>query len=220
MLFRSVVESNDVATIRVGEADGTQGGMCWGDSYNTYTSTHPMRFYTGGTAGSHIYNGMGGSLSLYLTGGSARSPIFYDSDDTGYYIDPNSTASNALRMRGGALFGPNPTWGAYLYVGTNGNLDVGTATVAATDGNLHLDAANGYVMYLNNYATSSYTIACQSIRSPIFYDYNDTSYYVDPSNYSNIVDGNIQLYTSITIHMSNTSTYSTSNYYPVVMGVP
>ena len=112
---------------------------------------------------------------------SARAPIFYDSDDTGYYLDPNSTSNSALRIRGGALHGPNPSWGAYLYVGTNGNPDVNTASVVATNGNLHLDAANGYVMYLNNYASSSYTVSCQSIRSPIFYDYNNTGYYVDPS---------------------------------------
>jgi hypothetical protein len=113
---------------------------------------------------------------------SFRAPIFYDSDDTGYYIDPNSTGSSALRMRGGALFGPNTSWGAYLYIGTNGSVDVNTATVAATNGNLHLDAANGYVMYLNNYATSSYTVANQSMRSPIFYDQNNTGYYADLNN--------------------------------------
>jgi hypothetical protein len=108
-----------------------------------------------------------------------RAPQFYDRDDTGYYIDPNSTSSSALRMRGGALFGPNATWGQYLYIGTNGNIDVNTATVAVTNGNLHLDARNGYVLYLNNYATSSYTLANQSMRSPIFYDSDNTGYYVD-----------------------------------------
>ena len=117
---------------------------------------------------------------------SARAPLFYDLDDTGYYIDPNSTSNTALRMRGGALFGPNINWGAYLYIGTNGSIDVDTATIAATNGNLHLDARNGYVMYLNNYATSSYTVANQSIRSPIFYDFNDTGYYVDPNGTSEL----------------------------------
>lgn len=113
-----------------------------------------------------------------------RAPIFYDYNDTGYYVDPASTSNTALRMRGGALFGPNVSWGQYLYVGTDGNVDVNTATVAVTNGNLHLDARNGYVIYLNNYATSSYTVASQSIRSPIFYDYNDTTYYVDPNSVS------------------------------------
>ena len=43
--------------------------------------------------------------------GQARADIYYDRNDTGYYIDPNSTSNTALRMRGGALFGPNQSWG-------------------------------------------------------------------------------------------------------------
>jgi hypothetical protein len=92
------------------------------------------------------------SLGYVLTGGSFRAPIFYDLDDTGYYIDPNSTSNAALRMRGGALFGPNTTWGQYLSVGTNGNASTSYASVATTDGNLHLDAKSGSSMYLNYYA--------------------------------------------------------------------
>lgn len=119
------------------------------------------------------------SLNNGYSTGSLYAGIYYDANDTGYYIDPASTSNTALRMRGGALFGPNVTWGQYLYVGTDGNVDVNTATVAVTNGNLHLDARNGYVLYLNNYATSSYTVANQSIRSPIFYDYDNTAYYAD-----------------------------------------
>jgi len=87
--------------------------------------------------------------------GSARAPIFYDSNDTGYYIDPNTTSDSALRIRGGALHGPNPTWGAYLLVGGDGRnsyVDNGSvASVCSTNGNLHMDAASGYDMFLNYY---------------------------------------------------------------------
>ena len=48
-------------------------------------------------------------------------------------------------------FGPNSTWGADLIIGGNGRTDAGRATVAATNGNLHIDAANGYELYLNYY---------------------------------------------------------------------
>jgi hypothetical protein len=129
--------------------------------------------------------------------GSFRAPIFYDSNDTGYYIDPASTSDSALRMRGGALFGPNTTWGAYLAVGGNGNNNTAYASVAATNGNLHLDAAAGYGIYLNYYAGTvvnfgdgaAGSIAADilsngAFRSPIFYDYNDTAYYVDPNSAS------------------------------------
>lgn len=99
-----VIESNDVATIRVGEADGTQGGICWGDGYNTYTSTHPMRFYTNGAAGNNIYSGMAGTFGMGITGGYAwsdgsfRAPIFYDSNNTSYYIDA-ADVSRVNRIR-------------------------------------------------------------------------------------------------------------------------
>jgi hypothetical protein len=129
--------------------------------------------------------------------GSLRAPIFYDSDDTGYYIDPNSTSNTALRMRGGALFGPNVTWGQYLIVGGNGNWNTAYASVTTTDGNLHLDAKAGSAMYLNYYAGTAVNfgngasggIFAQvasdgTFRSPIFYDYNDTGYYLDPASTS------------------------------------
>ena len=52
---------------------------------------------------------------------------------------------------GYATFGPNSTWGATLRVGGNGNVD-NNASVAATNGNLHLDAANGsFGTYINYY---------------------------------------------------------------------
>jgi len=162
-----------------------------GDGYNTYltmdTAGRGWVFGERTTGFANVYtSGWILNNGLWQANASMRAPIFYDSNDTGYFIDPASTSNSALRMRGGALFGPNTTWGAYLYVGTNGNIDVNTATVAATNGNLHLDAANGYVLYLNNYATSSYTVLNQSARSPIFYDLNDTGYYVNPNGTSQL----------------------------------
>lgn len=85
---------------------------------------------------------------------SSRAPIFYDLNDTGYYLDPNSTSDAAGRYRGGVLHGPNPTWGAYLMVGGDGRQNYtnsATASVAVTNGNLHMDAGSGYDMYLNYY---------------------------------------------------------------------
>jgi hypothetical protein len=116
--------------------------------------------------------------------GSARAPIFYDSNDTGYYIDPNDAGFNAGRMRGAITFGPNPTWGAYIRVGGNG--DSGDwAQVMTTNGNLHLDPRRGgYGTYLNWYAGGPVYVENQ-IQATIFYDRNDTTYYVDPNSYSN-----------------------------------
>ena len=112
-----------------------------------------------------------------------RTPIYYDWNDTGYRLDPNSTANDALRIRGGALHGPNPTWGAYLYVGSNGRPN-SWASVVATNGNLHLDCQNGRAMYLNYY--SGNLIYATDFRPYIIYDRNSTGYYVDPASTSRL----------------------------------
>lgn len=50
-----------------------------------------------------------------------------------------------------SIYGPNSTWGANLRIGGNGNVD-NNASVVTTNGNLHLDAANGAsATYLNFY---------------------------------------------------------------------
>jgi hypothetical protein len=124
---------------------------------------------------------------------SLRAPIFYDSNNTSYYIDPASTSNTALRMRGGALFGPNTSWSAYLSIGTDGHASASYASVATTNGNLHIDAASGLDTYINYYAGNNFYYAYggtirggfytdSSVRANIFYDLNNTGYYVDPSS--------------------------------------
>jgi hypothetical protein len=109
-------------------------------------------------------------------GGGLYAGAFYDSNDSGYYLDPNGVDNQGLRMRGGTLHGPNWTWGAYLRVGTNGRID-GYASVCATNGNLHLDCQNGYETYINHYSGNrTYTY---ELRPTFIYDQNNTGYYWD-----------------------------------------
>ena len=51
------------------------------------------------------------------------------------------------------IFGPNGTWGSYLYVGSGnpGNTVSGQARLLCTNGNCHLDAGTGQTMYLQYY---------------------------------------------------------------------
>ncbi len=49
-------------------------------------------------------------------------------------------------------YGPNSSWGAFLRVGGNGRTSTTDASVATTNGNLHLDSANGNAIYLNYYS--------------------------------------------------------------------
>ena len=71
-------------------------------------------------------------------------------------LDPTSRlhVGGDSRFQGDSriYMGPNSTWGADLILGGNGRTDAGRATVAATNGNLHIDAANGYDLYLNYYS--------------------------------------------------------------------
>ena len=122
---------------------------------------------------------------------SARAPIFYDNNDTGYYLDPNSTSNSALRIRGGALHGPNPTWGRYLAVGTNGRYN-NEASVATTNGNLHLDSRSGNSLYLQWYVGGT-TYLNGSLQADIYYDRNNTAYYGNfaSTSYMNDVRANI-----------------------------
>lgn len=154
--------------IRLLNTAGTAGGFIQGWDSGIRTVDHNW------TTTTWSIDNSGNSIAT----ASHRAPIFYDSNDTGYYIDPSSTSNSAQRMRGGTLYGPNPTWGAYLYVGTDGR--VGTsATVAVTNGNLHLDAQDGYDIYLNHY-NGRWT------RTPGMYDNNDTGYYLDPNDTSRL----------------------------------
>ena len=96
-----------------------------------------------------------------------------------------------MRFRGGTLHGPNPSWGRYLYVGTNGNVS-SEACVATTNGNLHLDSRSGNNLYLQWYVGGTVYVN-NAIQAQIYYDRNNTSYYGDfaSTSYMNDLRANI-----------------------------
>jgi hypothetical protein len=61
-----VVEANDVATIRIGESDGTVSTIMSGDSNLRINSTHSIKFSTAGTTTGEAFSGQGGTLALTL----------------------------------------------------------------------------------------------------------------------------------------------------------
>jgi hypothetical protein len=131
------------------------------------------------------------------SGGSSRAPIFYDSNDTGYYLDQNTTSNDALRIRGGALHGPNPSWGAYFRSGCNGRVD-GWASVETTNGNLHMDCRDGYETYINHYNGNRTYL--YEIRTNFIYDRDNTGYYNDPNGTSRmnyVIHDNVYSYSWI-----------------------
>ena len=89
--------------------------------------------------------------SFIKSGGTSAQFLKADgSVDSTDYISVNESIGNNY-----IDFGPNTTWGATLRVGGNGHTGNTRASIAATNGNLNLDAAAGYDVFLNYYSGSS-----------------------------------------------------------------
>lgn len=140
-----------------------------------------------GSAGSVDYNNLTnktGGTGTYTTSGDYRAPIFYDSNNTGYYVDPAGTSnvnidvmnkliagglgSSTLNTIGGNIGSTGLSWNnAQLEIK---NTDAGTVGIA-----FH---RAGYTS-VNLYSTGSNLQTDSAFYAPIFYDSNDASYYGD-----------------------------------------
>jgi len=133
--------------------------------------------------------------------GSSRAPIFYDSDNTGFYIDAASTSSLVTLLTqnlgvydGGVTNDPygkvsvtRATDANYSYYGLtrSGQHVVGMGIDTSNQFWIGGVSAGGY----NSTRASSWLLmttggnvtAPVDMRSPFFYDSNDTAYYVDPN---------------------------------------
>jgi hypothetical protein len=178
---------------------------------NSFSSWRKVAAGYADTAGSADYNGLsnkGGGTGTYTTNGDYRAPIFYDSNDTAFYTDPNyissmygvairgdlastgganqiffwgagntTTSAIGFKANGGSF--PNPTgfgdgYNTYLTMDSDGRGWVFRRGVGGSDfGSAY---TSGWI--LNNGVWQ----ANASMRAPIFYDSNDTSFYVDPAN--------------------------------------
>lgn len=160
--------------------------------------------------------------SFTTSGGSMRSPLFYDLDNTAYYLDPNSSSRlNTIYQAG--VYTRSAAGAGYL------SGDYGTAETASTSGAIYTiggsyqptsttlgsmygigytlgsSAGMGFVGNWGMYVASNGTArifldsdagvgyATGSFRSPLFYDFDNTGYYVDPNSASNLY--NIQVVT-------------------------
>lgn len=190
------VDPTGVSTVNIlntaGYIQTYNGGVKWDESGTRSWSMYP----SGGAIGLYSGDG-GGSFTVGLTGGT-RSPIYYDSNDTAYYVDPNTSgtsavfagdihindttwgADKALRFREGAT----NEYGAFIKYTAGDSLELGTRNNSTTD------TRAIYISRGANWAGSD-----GSFRAPIFYDSNDTSYYVDPYSGTN-VRGSIVLHDS------------------------
>ncbi len=140
---------------------------------------------------------------------STYSPIYYDSNDTAYYLNPAGGSrlrnlyvgdsgddwsdpggwGTQVRFSNGphvrfVLHARSPGIEAGMYVHTPGSVFMGSYTSHVVSlmyaGNMRMQIEDGRI-YSNVYME-----AAGSMRAPIFYDSNDTSYYVDPNSTSEL----------------------------------
>ena len=187
-----------------GNADGAGKLQLWNNT-NSYTALT----FASTSGGNHAL------YSAYTSmAGSARAPLFYDSDNTAYYLNPNGTsyistvvADDWFRTTGvtglisnsyGQHFYPNST-GAYwkqssatTYGGTVYTYGYEGAikgyTYWDTSGFGFLHGGGGWSIRGNVSAVGGRFYGSwfsdTDLRAPIFYDYDNTSYYVDPASNS------------------------------------
>ncbi len=163
----------------LGVSTSTYGGLLtiapWSDNSGGFH--HQLYFNDGGIAyrtgqpASATWNAWGNILtttggttnyvSKFNAAGSLVNSIIYDNGTNIGIGTASPGAAMHLFQDRYTLYGPNSTWGAYLQVGGNGRVTTG-ASVAATNGNLHLDAADGaYATYINFYSENNTFINAQ-----------------------------------------------------------
>lgn len=191
------------------------GGVKWDESGVRSWSMYP----SGG--GMYVQTGDGGGALYANLSGGIRSYIFYDSDNTSYYIDPTgNTVLNTLWLRTGSSqskfaypsnFGYSSSYKTVVlgneYLTT---ISMGVDVSGNASGSFNGQGEGREVIFRNgvqfitpNAANNSYLIpfgmadgyaySPNSLRAPIFYDTDNTGYYLDPagSSYLNTVNAGI-----------------------------
>jgi len=147
----------------------------------------------------------GGLVTMY---GDARAPIFYDSDNTTYYGDFASTSkqyqailfgdssrysavSTTINGTGAGdkliLYGNASNYDARVLVGTDYDFIFKSQGSPSNKGMFRFYSGNSATLALEISATQN-TTSTGDFRAPIFYDSNNTAYYLDPSSGSNLYD--------------------------------
>ena len=147
-------------------------------------------------------NGWATFANTVVSSSSFRAPIFYDSQDTGYYVDPNQTSVlNELKTLGQLYINNySPTVyfqdidhrSAMIHVNSN----IFYVLRGSGNNSTSWSQYNGYwpleINLENNSATFGGTVSAPAgdMRAPIFYDSNNTAYFLDPNSFSNLYSAN------------------------------
>ena len=154
-------------------------------SYNT-SAGQPLQFYLDHNGGNvNIGNNRGvvfGGGSYWEIANSVRAPIFYDSNDTGFYVDP--TASS--RLNGSLHISINNATGGGLILADDGDfvdLNDGYGALRFSQG-VRIHSGNRTGGAVITLGSNGVVTANTDVRAPIFYDNNDTAWYCDPNSLS------------------------------------
>jgi hypothetical protein len=129
----------------------------WSDGATTY------RLQLATPGGTSTLNGILSATS------DMRAPIFYDSDNTAYYVNPNGTTYLAGDLYVGMALGASN-----IYMG---DTDEGTRRIHCNSNRIgFLNQSDGWGSWCQD---EGWWGSDQSIRAPLFYDLNDTYYYND-----------------------------------------
>ena len=179
-------------------ADGTTTGNLYGIAWS-YPSA-------GGAAGNLNTHGAlileNGSFLAALSGSircrdDMRAPLFYDSNDTGYYVNPNGTSylnviGAAGRVYTGYDSGETSSVSCSNWFRSSGNTGWYNASYA---GGIYMIDSTWVRTYNDKqFYSSTIILAGASVRAPIFYDSDNTAYYGDFASAGKalLVNGNIE----------------------------
>lgn len=166
--------------------------------------------YQNSTASITMGRDVGWGTTPIIAANSFRAPIFYDSNNTGYYVDPAGTSNlNTLNVGGSAVIrigqeifsssvsddtsGPlefirgSNNWDDYIIKhgsskGLFGKQGIGWHN--HTNSSFHVFSSGWTANFgVNSDGTS---VSRSSSRAPIFYDSNNTSYYIDAASTSTL----------------------------------
>jgi len=221
-------------------ANASYNGMRFYDDYTMATQVMSVNNSSDGLGAQNVF--VNNSLQA---GSSLRAPIFYDSNDTAYYLNPASTSnlngltvantitgtisqSNKLAITGyqtngqsfyqtSGSFAGYSGWANY-YIGNHGDGSnyYNTTIIFPFWGppkysRLENNNLRGPYNFLNNEVDQTIGVYLQSttsLRAPIFYDYNNTAFYIDPSTTGTSVNvaGDVVAYASSDIRFKNNVT--------------
>ena len=180
-LFQNLSSTGDMGTLI---SNGTRLGF---DESGTRSWTMKA---TGGAL--NIYSGDGAGHFQSTISGGFRAPIFYDTGNTGFFVNPaGSTKIEELNVFGGNNQSTND--GAIYIQKTNNNdwLLKAEGSGSGTEYGITVrmpGSSHSYSYQATNAGTEYYRVGTDmvlhnaSIRSPIFYDSNNTAYYLDASS--------------------------------------